>query len=109
MTAVSKELLAEIKNDIDITWEDAAGDEKLSGCILRGMNRINDLCGTQFDYSPKTGDSQAKDLLLNYVIYARAGALDDFMKNYQADINALQIAQEVKRYAQQQAEESGTV
>ena len=102
MTAVSKELLAEIKNDIDITWEDAAGDEKLSGCILRGMN-------TQFDYSPETGDSQAKDLLLNYVIYARAGALDDFMKNYQADINALQIAQEVKRYAQQQAEESGTV
>ena len=31
MTAVSKELLAEIKNDIDITWEDAAGDEKLTG------------------------------------------------------------------------------
>lgn len=98
MVEVSKELLAEVKNFLDITWEDSAGDTKLSGMILRGMKRINELCGTEFDYSSNTDDATAKELLLNYVMYARANALDEFMENYAQDINRLQLIQEVDRY-----------
>lgn len=105
---VDEALLSEIKNFLDITWEDAAGDEKLSGIIFRGMKRINELCGTEFDYSAGSEDAAAKDLLINYVMYARADALNDFMDNYGAEINRLQLIQEAKAYAEKETEQ-GTV
>lgn len=95
--SVSSELLSEVKNFLDITWNDDAGDEKLSGIVLRGMLRINEICGTEFDFS-ENGNALAKDLLLNYVIYARSNALDEFMKNYQAEFNYLQLTQEALNY-----------
>lgn len=108
---VNSELLAEIKNFLDITWEDEAGDKKLSGIILRGMKKINELCGTEFDYSTDTDDSSAKELLINYVMYARAGAIEDFMKNYAPEINRLQLLQEVINFgaAEQKKAKQGTV
>ena len=102
-------LLKEVKNFIDQTWDDDAGDEKLSGIIFRGMNRINKLCGKEFDYSTASKDSEAKDLLLNYVMYARADALDDWEKNYAANFNMLQLIQEVNNYVESTQAEQGIV
>lgn len=98
--SVDEALLKSMKNDIDMTWEDSAGDEKLSGMIFRGMNKINEICGTEFEYcSDKDGyNSSAYDLLYNYVMYARADALDDFMKNYNSEMNRLQLIQEAINY-----------
>ncbi len=99
---VSNELLNEVKNFLDITWDDPAGDIKLSGIIQRGIIRINELCNAEFDYSLNTQDALAKDLLLNYVLYARSNAVSDFMDNYSSEINRLQLMQEVKRYGQEE-------
>ena len=38
--SVDEALLKSMKNDIDMTWEDSAGDEKLSGMIFRGMSIV---------------------------------------------------------------------
>lgn len=95
---VTKELLGEVKNFLDITWEDPDSEKKLSGIIRRGMLRINDICGTVYDYSPETQDAAAKELLLNYVMYARANALDEFMQNYASEFNRLQLIQEAERF-----------
>ena len=48
-------------------------------------------------------------LLISYVMYALAGALDDWQKNYSQDINRLQLIQEVKTYADREAGKQGTV
>ena len=96
---INGELLDEVKNFLDITWNDEAGDKKIVGFIRRGMKRIDELCGKEFDYS-SDDDAEAKELLLNYVMYARSNALDEFFKNYQTDIIYLQTKQEALSYAQ---------
>ena len=101
MQEVSDKLLEDIKNNIDRTWSDDAADKKLSGIILRGCNRIN-----EFDYEE---ENSAKELLINYVMYALAGAIDDWQRNYAQDINRLQLLQEVKAYVTGQTGEQGVV
>lgn len=106
-SSVDDKLLSEVKNYLDITWDDEAGDKKITGFIDRGIKRINELCGHEFNYSEGTDDAAAKELLLNYVMYARSDALDDFFKNYAIDINRLQLASEVTYYAEKT--KSGTL
>lgn len=106
MNEVSDKLLEDIKNNIDRTWSDDAADKKLCGIILRGCNRINEICGCDFNYEE---ENSAKELLISYVMYALAGALDDWQRNYSSDINRLQLLQEVKAYVDGQTGEQGAV
>ena len=96
---VQKELLEDIKNYLDITWEDPEGDQKLSGIIARGMAYINRIAGSEQDF---TEEAKPRELLCDYVRYVRAGALDEYAKNYLPELLALQIDRKVERYADQQ-------
>jgi hypothetical protein len=81
-------LIDEIKNFLDITWELSAGEEKkLSGIVNRGKAFIIGKIG-ECDFE---SDTQEKELLMNYCMYARSGQTDDFIKNYRAEIIALQV------------------
>ncbi len=97
--AVSDELLAEAKNFLDITWEDdAAGDKKLTGQIRRGIAYITAKTGVEASaFAGDTVDERAQELLFNYLLYDRAGAVDQFKKNYTPDINGLRMREEVRR------------
>jgi hypothetical protein len=88
-------LLAAVRNYLDITWTDDAGDEKLSGIISRGMKYINRTGGAEFDY---TVEDKPRELLFDYCRYARSGALDEFQKNYLSELLSLQIQTEVTAY-----------
>jgi hypothetical protein len=88
-------LLLEVKNYLDITWEDDAGDTKLSGIIARGMKYLDSVAGEALDY---TVDDKPKELLLDYVRYVRSNALDEFQINYLHELLSLQIAREVANY-----------
>lgn len=90
-------LLGAVKNYLDITWEDTEGDKKLSGIIARGMNYLNSVAGTELDYSI---ESKPRELLFDYCRYVRSNALNEFAINYQHELLALQISQEVKEYAE---------
>lgn len=90
-------LLEEVKNYLDITWEDSAGDRKLAGILERGKSYLNRIAGAELNYER---EEQPKELLFDYARYARAGALDDFGKNYHAELLAMQITEEVKAYAE---------
>ncbi len=83
-------LLDAAKNYLDITWEDAAGEAKLSGILERGIAYLNRTAGAEQDY---TVEGQARALLLDYARYVRSGALDEFMRNYLHELIALQIGQ----------------
>lgn len=81
-------LLEDAKNFLDITWEMELGErKKLSGIIERGKAFLKGKIG-QCDFE---GETPEKDLLLNYCMYARAGQVDEFVKNYKQEIIALQI------------------
>jgi hypothetical protein len=96
MSALPEGLLTAVRNYLDITWDDPAGDEKLSGIIARGIKYINATAGAELDY---TVEDKPRELLLDYCRYARSNALNEFAVNYQHELLSLQIAQEVKDYA----------
>ncbi|HBV85763.1 MAG TPA: hypothetical protein DEF42_03690 [Desulfosporosinus sp.] len=92
-------LLEAVRNYLDITWDDVAGDEKLTGIIARGMKYLNQIAGGELDYSE---EDKPRELLLDYCLYARSHSLGEFQGNYLHELLSLQIAQEVKRYDQEQ-------
>lgn len=87
MEAVSDKLLEEISNYLDITWEMTEKEkDKLRGIAARGVSFLKGKIG-ECDFEE---DTQEKALLLDYVMYVRAGALNEFMDNYRSEIVALQ-------------------
>jgi len=88
-------LLEEVKNYLDITWTDYAGDEKLSGIIARGMKYIDGVAGATLDYMI---EDKPRELLFDYCRYVRSNALNEFQINYIHELLSLQIRQEVADY-----------
>ena len=88
-------LLDELKNYLDITWQDEATDNKLLGMISRGKRRLLDLSGNEnLDFEKE--DIQ-KDLLFNRIRYERSGALDEFESAFKKEIIYFQTREKVKR------------
>lgn len=96
-------LLIAVKNYLDITWHDPAGDNKLSGIIARGIKYINKVAGAELDY---TVEDKPRELLFDYCRYVRSNALDEFLTNYLPELLSLQIEQEVNEYAEAEDSES---
>ena len=88
-------LLIDVKNYLNITWDDVATDAKVSGLIASGMVYLNSKYGEEADY---TTDSMLRTLLMEYVRYARDSALDVFENNYQALLLGMQNERRVKAY-----------
>lgn len=85
-------LLEAVRSYLDITWDDLAGDEKLTGIIARGMKYIDGIVGAEMDY---TLEDKPRELLMDYCLYARSHVLDKFLKNYLHEFASLQISQKV--------------
>lgn len=90
-------LLEDVKNHLDITWSDEATDKKISGLIAAGMAYLNGKLGEETDY---TKNGNPRTLLMEFVRYARDGALDVFESNYLSLLLAAQHARAVKVYAE---------
>ena len=88
-------LLSDVKNYLNITWDDDATDAKVSGLIASGMVYLNAKYGEEADY---TADSMPRTLLMEYVRYARDSALDVFENNYQALLLGMQNGRLVSAY-----------
>ncbi len=81
-------LLPDVRNYLDITWDDDRGDAKLTGIIARGMARLDERAGAAQDY---VAEGSARALLFDYCMYARAGALSQFWINYLSELTALRL------------------
>jgi hypothetical protein len=88
-------LLAAVRNHLVITWTDAALDTRLTGYIKRGITRINDLGGMEFDYSK---EETPRDLLMERCRYFRSNAGDQFESDFRSEIISLRLGQEVAQY-----------
>ena len=88
-------LLEDVRNYLDVTWLDPAGDTKLVGIISRGMAYIDSIAGATMDY---TVEEKPRELLFDYCRYARSNALNEFQINYLHELLSLQISKEVEAY-----------
>ena len=93
--ALPEGLLADVKNWLDITWEDDATDAKVSGLIASGMVYLDGKLGEAGDY---TRDGLPRTLLLEYCRYGRDSALDVFENNYQSMILDMQNGRKVSAF-----------
>ena len=81
-------ILEAVRNYLDITYEDTATDEKLTGIIARGK-----------DYEK---EGLARSLLFDYCRYARSNVLEMFEANFQADLITLRIGVQTDDFAKGQ-------
>lgn len=98
MREVSSQLLADVKNYLDITWDDEATNRKIKSLVSNGMHYLGMKGGSCLDYE---GSGLANMLLKDYVRYARDSALDVFENNYMSMILALQTDRQVDRYVEE--------
>lgn len=89
-------LLSEVKNYLGITWNDSDMDTQLTGMIRRGIAYISSKTGVEVTaYTGEDVNLRAQELLFNYVLYDRAGSVNDFKVNYRADLIGLRLNWEV--------------
>lgn len=88
-------LLSDVKNWLDITWDDEATDAKMSGLIASGMAYLDGKLGEEGDY---TVDGLPRTLLLEYCRYGRDSALDVFENNYRPLLLAMQHERRVRTF-----------
>jgi len=90
MTTEEATLLADIKNYLDITWDDEYTDKKLYGIMNRGKCYLQDIAGSfSIDFAV---ECNARSLLFDYCRYARSNALEMFGINFKSQLIALRLA-----------------
>lgn len=94
-TALPSGLLSDVKNWLDITWDDEATDTKVSGLIASGMAYLDGKLGVDGDY---TKDGLPRTLLFEYCRYGRDSALDVFENNYRSMILDMQNGRKVSAF-----------
>lgn len=77
-------LLADVKNYLDITWDE--DDAKIGGYIARGQARLNTIAGTTLDFEE---EGSPRSLLFDYCRYANSKALEVFEKNFMEELTEL--------------------
>ena len=85
---MDRELLEEVKNYLDITWEDEATDQKVEGMINRGKARLEEIAGAPLSFQIP---GLPQSLLLDYCRYAYSNALEMFWKNFRDELVALNM------------------
>lgn len=79
-------LLEELKNYLNITWDDQETIDKLNGIIIRGKYYLNNKAGVELDFE---NDYNAQQLLLDYGRYVYNHSFELFERNFKRELLAL--------------------
>lgn len=93
------ELLSDVRNYLDITYDDLETDQKLTGIIERGKVYLDNIAGVQQDYD---NESTSRQLLFDYCRYVRNNALEYFEGNFKTELLTLRIGVQADDYAKSQ-------
>lgn len=97
-------LLDTLKNYLDITWQDAHTDAKLSGILARAQTKLCAYAGSDLSFAEGTDELQ---LLLDMCRYVYNNASEDFETNYLPDLIMLRAKYKVIEH-EIETEDSGT-
>lgn len=92
MADIAAALLADVKEYINITWQDENTDKKVTGYINRGMKRLQTIAGASLDF---IAEDLPRSLLLDYCRYANSQALEVFEKNFQSELMELNLTSQI--------------
>lgn len=99
-TEVPAELLAAVKNYLNVTWDEQATDDKVCGLIASGSVYLDLKGGGALDYE---SDGLPRTMLMEYVRYGYSSALDVFETNYLNQLLAMRHERLVSEYAAENA------
>lgn len=88
--------LEDIKNELDITYNDPQTDRKLTGIMRRAESKVRKYVG--IDEGTELNPEE-DELLINYCRYAFNNALEMFETNYQREINEARAVRMVEAMA----------
>lgn len=92
-TALTEQLLADIRPYLGITWIDPETDKNLTGMIRRGMARLQKIAGVPLVF---TEEDLPRSLLFDYCRYANSHALEMFEINFAGELVSLHINGQVQ-------------
>lgn len=81
-------LIEEVKNYLNITWQDHATDNLVAGLIARGQVYLEKVAGRKLNFEI---NAKPKELLMEYCLYVRSYGLADFQQNYLSELLTLQM------------------
>lgn len=96
--------LDDVKNYLNITYEDEDVNSKLSGIMTRADYKIRDLVAAAADAELTPSEEQ---LVLDLCRYIFNDAAEDFEKNFQGDINGARGKRQVAAMIAEEAENGG--
>ena len=82
-------LLGDVRDYLNITWQDEKTDKKITGYINRGMKRLQDIAGASLDFEK---EDLPRTLLLDYCRYANSQALEVFESNFRSELLELNFS-----------------
>lgn len=82
-------LLDDVKDYLNITWQDKKTDNKITGYINRGVVRLQQIAGAPLNFAE---EGQPRALLLDYCRYANSQALEVFEKNFIGELLDLNLS-----------------
>ncbi|SFJ33316.1 Phage gp6-like head-tail connector protein [Terrisporobacter glycolicus] len=91
---MDKRLLQELKEHLNITWDEEETNRKLERIINDAILTLNWKLGAKIDYS----EGQEHNLFLNYCMYAYNNCTNEFDSNYFNEIMQLRQKYEVINY-----------
>lgn len=91
---MDKRLLQELKEHLNITWDEEETNRKLERIINDAILTLNWKLGANIDYS----EGQEHNLFLNYCMYAYNNCTNEFDSNYFNEIMQLRQKYEVINY-----------
>lgn len=91
-------LLQELKDNLNITWDEEETNRKLERIIKDAKAILNFKLGATIDYST---EGQEHNLFLNYCMYAYNNCTNEFDVNYFNEIMQIRQKYEVLSYEQE--------
>lgn len=99
LNKVKETMLKVIRQSLGYTWEDPDIDAKLNEYIADGIAYLDrQSAGSKLSFDVGTPERR---ILKDYVFYANAKALDEFVDNYIGELLEFQYDQEVKANAEE--------
>ncbi|QHE63965.1 hypothetical protein FHE72_23525 (plasmid) [Rossellomorea vietnamensis] len=91
---VKSSILVELKDNLDITWDDESTNRKLEKHIIRSEAYLQELSGTSLDF---VMNIRARDLLLERCRYLYNNVADEFEPNFETELGRFILNEAVRK------------
>lgn len=100
--SLDQQLFNELKNYLQISWDDSATNTRLNISIKNGKRFFNELCEHEFTFAE---GSTERELLMERCRYDWNNALDEFKVNYKSELSKLVMDIAILQYEEAKAYE----